>query len=183
MRRLELVATENTAIFGATSAHQWITYCAEAAPVAPGTSLFFGVPTTRRGFSNVEYMHVSSARRNRSHTAQPTQLVTDERMSSAVYCRKLFARKVQWAHCVTKRHIPHKRLICRYVRTSAQPRRLSGCKSKKSKKYVYFVKNIGLHVNITKIAQYKHFKKYVHIHLRHGGSIKMAYAIACMRAP
>ena len=26
-------------------------------------------------------------------------------MSSAVYCRKLFARKVQWTHCVTKRHL------------------------------------------------------------------------------
>ena len=26
-------------------------------------------------------------------------------------------------------------------------------------------------------------KKYVHINLRHGGSIKTAYAIACMRAP
>ena len=48
-------------------------------------------------------------------------------------------------------------------------------------KYVYFVKNT--HVNITKITQYKHLKKYVHIHLRHGGSIKTAYAIACMRAP
>ena len=29
-------------------------------------------------FQHVEYLHVSSARRNRAHTAQPTQLVMDE---------------------------------------------------------------------------------------------------------
>ena len=108
VRRLELAAKDNIAIFDATSAHQWIFCCAEPAPVAPGTSLFSGVTTTCRhcaGFQHVEYLPASSTHRNRAQTAQPTQLDGRADTSSVVYCRKLFARKVQWAHCVFRRHL------------------------------------------------------------------------------
>ena len=53
-RRLELAATYNITIFDAPSARQWISCCAEAAPVAPYTSLVAGVTRTEppwRGFS------------------------------------------------------------------------------------------------------------------------------------
>ena len=46
VRRLELVETYNIPIFDATSAHQWISCCAEAVPVAPCMSLFSGVTRT-----------------------------------------------------------------------------------------------------------------------------------------
>ena len=49
-------------------------------------------------------------------------------MSSAVFFRKLFELKVQWAHCACNQASPisHKRRSCGYVSTSTQPRRLSG---------------------------------------------------------
>ena len=44
--RIELVATDNISIFDATSALQWLSCCAEAAPVVPCASLFSGVTRT-----------------------------------------------------------------------------------------------------------------------------------------
>ena len=40
------IATDNIPMFDANSAHQWISCCAEAASVAPGTSQFSGVTGT-----------------------------------------------------------------------------------------------------------------------------------------
>ena len=111
VRRLELVATENTAIFGATSAHQWITYCDDDAPrlrqlrqVRRYLSAYPRRDSPGAGFHMLNIMCralVATERIRRNRAASNGRAD----MPSAVYCRKLFARKVQWAHCVNKRHL------------------------------------------------------------------------------
>ena len=80
------------------------------------------------GFQHVEYLHVSSARRNRAHTAQPTQLVMDERICHRRFIIENYSRgkSTMGPLCNQASPIPHKWRICGYVRTSTQPRRLSG---------------------------------------------------------
>ena len=96
VRRLELTATDSIPIFDATSAHQWISCFAEAAPVAPGASL---VPGQRNclgaGSQRVEYLPASSVRRHWAQAAQPTHLVDElTRRRRRSIADNMFARKV-----------------------------------------------------------------------------------------
>ena len=63
------------------------------------------VPTRVLNMLNM-CMHVSSIRRNRAQTAQPTHLVDRLTCGRRFLVESMFARKVYRAHCVTKRHIP-----------------------------------------------------------------------------
>ena len=121
MRRLELVATDNIPIFDATSALQWISFCAEAAPIGPGASLFLGVTRTylpRRGFQRVEYLRASSARRKPSASGATDTASRRANTSSAVYCRKhVRAESIVGALCNQAPPISHKNgyVGCGYV--------------------------------------------------------------------
>ena len=96
-RQLELVATDNSPIFGATSAHQWTSCCAEAAPVAPNTSQFFrrnkDVTAPARIFNMLNIcLHralVATKRKRRNGRSKWTSWHV-----VGGGCRKLFERKV-----------------------------------------------------------------------------------------
>ena len=81
---------------------------ADAAPVAPGTLLFSGVTTTRQsrcGFST-RWIFAWVDRSSQPSSSGATDATSGRANTSpAVYFRKLFALKVQWAHCVTKGHL------------------------------------------------------------------------------
>ena len=76
---------------------------------------------------NICMCDVSSARRNRAHTAQPTQLVMDERICHRRFIVENYSRGkyTMGPLCNQASPIPHKWRICGYVRTSTQLRPLS----------------------------------------------------------
>ena len=115
VRRLGLVPTDNISIFDATSAHQCISCCTEAAPVAPGViSLRNQNITARRGLQQVEYLPVSSARRNRAQAAQPMQPVDALTRHRLFIVENMVKQKAKGRIDVTM-HVSQKRRSCGYV--------------------------------------------------------------------
>ena len=98
MRWVELVATDSFAIFEATSAHQWISCSAEAAPVAPGTSLFSGVtvnaPARIFNMLNICLRRALVATERKRRNRRRGGLLP-----------KTIRAESQGAHCVSKRHL------------------------------------------------------------------------------
>ena len=125
VRRLELVATDNIFMFDATPEHQWISCCAEAAPVTPGASLFSGMH-----FQHVEYLPASSARRNRAQAAQPTQLVDELTRRRRLLSKTVRAESIEGASYNQAPPISQKLRSCGYVGnvdSTSAPQRTNPC--------------------------------------------------------